>query len=147
MRFVVGGQTHEITREQVEEAMRDAPIETIQKHVVEIEGQLFPPKQVFAIVTGRERQSFTTMEAQRVLTRLGFVCRRAAQLEDGTPAWVATYGGPSDASDPNDRLIALEASVGTMQAAIGGLHARVSQLEALRYGVAPGVSGATIPAS
>lgn len=129
MRFTVGGESFDLTREQVIAAMKDASIETIQKHVVEIEGQLFPPKQVFATVTGRARQSFTTMEAQRVLTRLGFVCRRAGQLEGGKTGWVVaddTESGPS----PEDRVASLEAAVGTMQAAIAGLHARLSELEA-----------------
>src|SRR5205823_1455110 len=107
-------------------------IEPIQKHLVEIDGGVFPPKQVFAAVTGRARQSFTTMEAQRVLTRLGFVCRRDEQLGGGTPEWVAG-DAPADAS-PNDaqRLATLEATVGTVEAAIAGLHARVSALEAAR---------------
>jgi hypothetical protein len=128
MKFTVGGELFDLTRQQVITAMKNAPIETIQKHVVEIDGQAFPPKQAFAAVTGRARQSFTTMEAQRVLTRLGFVCRRAGQLEDGTPAWVAADGTGADPS-PDDRIASLEAAVGTMQAAIAGLHARLSELE------------------
>lgn len=128
MKFTVGGETFDLTREQVITAMRNAPIDTIQKHVVEIDGQAFPPKQVFGTVTGRARQSFTTMEAQRVLTRLGFVCRRGGRPEDGTPAWVPADGDEPDATF-DDRLASLEAAVGTIQAAVAGLHARLNDLE------------------
>ncbi len=131
MRFTVGGESFDLTPEQVIAAMKDAPIETIQKHTVEIAGQVFPPKQVFAAVSGRSRQSFTTMEAQRVLTRLGFVCRRAGQTENGALAWVAAADIGSDPS-PEGRVASLEAAVGTMQAAIAGLHTRVKKLEAVR---------------
>lgn len=31
----------------------------------------YPPKQVLAVVTGWERTSYTTMEAQRVLGKIG----------------------------------------------------------------------------
>ena len=125
MRFIVGGESFDLTREQVIAAMKDAPVETIQKHVVEIEGQVFPPKQVFAVVTGRARQSFTTMEAQRVLTRLGFVCRRAKDLTYSGAAWVAVDAGADHPPSVEDRLAALNAQrLRTLQAAVAGLHAR-----------------------
>jgi hypothetical protein len=126
----VGGETYDLTRNDVIQAVKDAPIETIHKHLVEIEGQAFPPKQVFGLLTGRPRQSFTTMEAQRVLKRLGFICRSAGQLEDGTPAWVASQDDPD--SSPRQRLASLEAQIGTMQAAIVGLNTRLSALESPR---------------
>ena len=69
----VGGRDFDLTKQEVEARMEDAEPELIQKHVVDVNGQLFPPKQVLGHVTGWERTSFTTMEAQRVLTRLGFV--------------------------------------------------------------------------
>lgn len=121
MRFTVGGEQFEITREQVIAAMRHTAAESIQKHLVEVDGQMFPPKQVFATVTGRARQSFTTMEAQRVLGRLGFVCRRA----DITLAGQDTVGRSN--SSVEQRVAALEAAVGTMQAAIAGLHSRIGR--------------------
>lgn len=127
MKFTVGGEQYELTREDVIAAVKDARIETIHKHVVEIEGEVYPPKQVFALLTERERQSFTTMEAQRVLSRLGFECRRAGSLEDGRQAWIPVDDDPID-SDP-DRLARLEAAVGTLEAAVAGLHARVGALE------------------
>jgi hypothetical protein len=133
MRFTVGGESFDLTKERIIAAMKDAPIETIQKHVVEIDGQAFPPKQVFATVTGRARTSFTTMEAQRVLRRLGFVCREAGRPEDGAPAWIGVEE-PGDEADTSvrHRLSAIEATQVTLEAAVAGLHARVKTLEADR---------------
>ena len=130
MRFTVGGESFDLGREQVIAAIKDVPIEPIQKRVVEIGGDAFPPKQVFAKVTGRPRQSFTTMEAERVLTRLGFVCRPADQWDDVAPTSIPSDGVTATPSRSENRLASLEAAVGTMQAAIAGLHARVRKLEA-----------------
>src|SRR4051812_29676743 len=57
--------------------------EGIREHIVEIHHTPYLSKQVLAVVTGWERQSFTTMEAQRVLARLGFICRRAGHMQMG----------------------------------------------------------------
>ena len=73
----VGGRDFDLTKEQVETHMKGEDPELIQKHMVEVNGQMFPPKQVLGHVTGWARASFTTMEAQRVLTRMGFVCTDA----------------------------------------------------------------------
>jgi hypothetical protein len=70
----VGGRDFNLTKREVETRMEGVDPELIQKHMLEVNGQMFPPKQVLGHVTGWERTSFTTMEAQRVLTRIGFVC-------------------------------------------------------------------------
>jgi hypothetical protein len=133
MRFTVGGEEYDLTKERVVSAMRGVPSESIQKYVVEIEDTVFPPKQVFATVTGRVRTSFTTMEAQRVLRRLGFVCREAGRRDDGTPAWVeAPVEEDAVGAGVEARVAALEAALATIQAAVGGLHARVAELEDAR---------------
>jgi hypothetical protein len=100
--------------------MREVQPETIREHLVELNETVYPPKQVLAIVTGWQRRSFTTQEAQRVLTRLGFVCRRAGGSDDGR-AWVTI--------SIEDRVGQLEASVGTILAAVSGLHKRLERLE------------------
>jgi len=41
--------------------------EPIREHLVEMLATVYPPKQVLATVSGWDRTSFTTMEAQRVL--------------------------------------------------------------------------------
>jgi hypothetical protein len=73
----VGGRDFDLTKQEVEARMMGEDPELIQKHMVEVNGQMFPPKQVFGHVTGWDRATFTTMEAQRVLTRIGFVCTEA----------------------------------------------------------------------
>ena len=129
MRFTVGGEQYDLTRERVLAAMRGVQSEPVQKHLVEVDGAVFPPKQVFATVTGRARTSFTTMEAQRVLRRLGFVCRQSGQLGLGIPTSIAEGGGDVDVGD---EASSAEARLATLEAAVAGLHARVKQLEAAR---------------
>jgi len=73
----VGGRAFDLTKPDVEARMMGEDPELIQKHMVEVNGQMFPPKQVLGHVTGWDRMTFTTMEAQRVLTRIGFVCTEA----------------------------------------------------------------------
>lgn len=141
----VGGRDFNQTKEDVERGMRGAQPEELRKYLVEVNGQPFPPKQVLAHVTGWERQSFTTMEAQRVLNKLGFDCREAGTLTDGRKAWLPYTGkGPSPAyhlpgapawdedDGDRDRLSVLEAALVTAQEAIAGLSARVRALEESR---------------
>src|SRR5215213_4149325 len=73
----VGGRDFNLTKQEVEARMKDEDPELIRKHMVEVNGQMFPPKQILGHVTGWDRTTFTTMEAQRVLTRIGFVCTEA----------------------------------------------------------------------
>ena len=47
------------------------------------------------------------MEAQRVLRRLGFVCRRAKDLTYSGAAWVAVDAGADHPPSVEDRLAAL----------------------------------------
>jgi hypothetical protein len=68
------------------------------------------------------------MEAQRVLSRLGFVCRRAQGVEDESGS-VATIGRDSRWTSLEERVSSLEAAVGTLEAAVVGLHARMRGLE------------------
>src|SRR5437870_4170777 len=82
----VGGRDFNLTKQEVEARMKGEDPEVIQKHMVEVNGQMFPPKQVLGHVTGWDRTSFTTMEAQRVLARIGFdytEARRGPILQAG----------------------------------------------------------------
>ena len=67
--------------------MRGVRPEPIREHLVEVLDTAYPPKQVLAAVTGWQRTSFTTMEAQRVLTRAGFACRRADEDDKAGRGW------------------------------------------------------------
>ncbi|WP_328647392.1 hypothetical protein OHS58_05750 [Amycolatopsis sp. NBC_00348] len=126
----VGGRDFGQSKRDVEQAMSGEEPEQIRKHLVEVNGTVYPPKQVLAHVTGWDRQTFTTMEAQRVLTKLGFVCREAGTQPDGNLAWGHAPGEQhKGAPGEVDRIAALEAALVTAQAAIAGLDARVRSLE------------------
>lgn len=128
MRFTVGGRRLDLKKEQVTRAMRGVEPEPIRKHLVEIDGTPFPPKQVLATLTDWSRQSFTTMEAQRVLARLGFVCRRAGEGGDRR-AWILETGRDHGESSIEARLASIERLIQTLHVAIAGLDARLAGIE------------------
>jgi hypothetical protein len=126
--FTVGGERISLTYEQVVRAMKDVVPEPYQKYVMELGDTVYPPKQVFSLVTGRGRQTFTTMEAQRVLTRLGFVCREAAK-----PGYMQ-FRPPSEileqnSSVPTAPISEVESELATIKLAIAELIRRVEALE------------------
>ena len=122
-RMVVGGRELDLTATDVLDKMRNVEPEPIREHLVELGDTEFPPKQVLATVTGWDRQSFTTMEANRVLTRLGFSCCRIGYRPEA-----AERGDPS----LDRRLSVLESALAVAQEAIAGLANRVAELEASR---------------
>ena len=126
MDFTVGGERISLTHEQVERTMKGVVPEMYQKYVVEMHDQLYPPKQVFARLTGRERQTFTTLEAQRVLKRLGFVCREASK-----PGYVAARLGPELATEHASATSTteVESELAVIKLAIAELSRRVNALE------------------
>jgi hypothetical protein len=69
------------------------------------------------------------MEAQRVLTKLGFTCRRAGELPDGRPAWITDSGEDLNAQFQFDRIASLEAAMARTQEAIAGFRTRLQALE------------------
>jgi hypothetical protein len=70
--FRLGGESYKLSRAEVEQSVRHADPRAIDKHYVAVNGRRYPPKQVLSAATGRPVVSFTTMEANRVLRRLGF---------------------------------------------------------------------------
>jgi hypothetical protein len=123
-RMVVGGREFDLTANDVLDRMRHVEPEPIREHLVEIGNTEFPPKQVLATVTGWDRTSFTTMEANRVLNRLGFNCCRIGHRPDRAKQ--------EELSPIQRRLSAAEAALTVAQEAIAGLADRVSKLEAGR---------------
>lgn len=137
----VGGRDFDMSKEDVEQAMKGVLPEEFRKYVVEVNGEQYPPKQVLARATDWGRTSFTTMEAQRVLNKLGFKCREAGSPRaDGSVPYFPYSGKPDSPLDiapgtaraqaAEDRVEALEAALATAQTAIAGLDARVRALEA-----------------
>jgi hypothetical protein len=132
----VGGRGRDITKEEVIRMMRGIKPEPIREHLVEIAGTAYPPKQVLETVTDWNRRSFTSLEAVSVLTRVGFVCRRASE---GQPLPVPGANG-NQAVGVERRLSELEAALAVAQEAIARLANRVTTLEAAAGQLALGLS-------
>jgi hypothetical protein len=73
---VVNGRQLTLTRSAVVDAMDGVTPESVRSHSVEIDGVLFPVKQVFAAATGLDRLDFTSAVARRHLLNLGFRVER-----------------------------------------------------------------------
>lgn len=72
----VAGKEFRLTKRAVERAVGRSLPEPVRDHFVVVSGRRWPPKQVLALVTGLDRADFTTHQARRVLTRLGFPASR-----------------------------------------------------------------------
>jgi hypothetical protein len=132
MGFIVGGEEYDLDRKRVETVMRKVEPESLQKHLVELLGKAYPPKQVFAEVTGRRRATFTTQEAIRVLSRLGFTCREVGHRNVGSPTWNLNEDSlvlPASTTTSEDRFVALESGLATVQLAIAQLQQRIEILD------------------
>jgi hypothetical protein len=77
----VARQRFELRREQVERTMRYVLPEPIASHYVVIDNRRYPPKQVVGVLTGIDRADFTTHQARRILTGLGFAAGRQPRHE------------------------------------------------------------------
>jgi hypothetical protein len=76
--MTVSGHQYDLDSRSVQEALQGVLPEPIQEHFVVINGRRWPPKQVLALVTGLDRADFTTHQARRALTRLGFTAGRSS---------------------------------------------------------------------
>jgi len=72
----VARQRFELRRDGVERAMRRVLPEPITSHYVVIDRRRYPPKQVLGVLTGLDRADFTSHQARRILTGLGFQAGR-----------------------------------------------------------------------
>lgn len=121
----------ELRRDRVERALRQTLPEPITSHYVVIGRRRYPPKQAISLLTGLDRADFTTHQARRVLTGLGFPAGRrtphptakpagnpaphrastmrarptAATLEPYTGQWVATKQGEVLVGAPEPRAV------------------------------------------
>jgi hypothetical protein len=105
--MTVSGHKYQLDRHSVERALEGVLPEPIHEHFIVINGRRWPPKQVLAVVTGLDRADFTTHQARRALTRLGFPAARAANSpqhqvraaqragSSGSPAGVAVARPPT----------------------------------------------------
>ena len=75
--ITISGRTFDLGPERVQEALAGALPEPIAEHFVVINGRRWPPKQVLSLATGLDRANFSTHQARRALTGLGFASSRA----------------------------------------------------------------------
>ncbi len=93
--MTVSGRQYDLDPQRVEAALEGQLPEPIHEHFVVINGRRWPPKQVLTLVTGLDRADFTTHQARRALTRLGFPAGRATGHREHRPA-----GHPPGAPSP-----------------------------------------------
>lgn len=77
MKFVLSGNTYNLTKEEVESCMKDVEPERGYRHFVEVREQPYPVKQVLlkALKSRDQRTNildFTSQQARSILGRLGF---------------------------------------------------------------------------
>jgi hypothetical protein len=99
--MTVSGHQYSLDSRSIEAALRGVLPEPIREHFVVINGRRWPPKQVLALVTGLDRADFTTHQARRALTRLGFPAGRAVSPRTRHP--VPTMPPPSTAPGADGR--------------------------------------------
>ncbi len=81
MKFTIGKRVVHWDEDMVSAAMAEVEPEEPRNHAVHINSAWYPPKQVIAVLTGWDRMSYSTQEATRVLSRLGFRCSRVVDPE------------------------------------------------------------------
>lgn len=75
----IAKQRFELRRDRVERILRRVLPEPITSHYVVIGRRRYPPKQAISLVTGLDRADFTTHQARRILTGLGFPAGRRSR--------------------------------------------------------------------
>src|ERR1019366_10029317 len=96
--MTVSGHRYELDRHGVQAALEGVLPEPIHEHFVVINGRRWPPKQVLALVTGLARADFTTHQARRALTRLGFTAARSASPRGHPPVPPSAAAPPRPAA-------------------------------------------------
>ena len=79
MRFVLGGVERELDAEtvrKVAEQHAPNPIDGRHKYYVDIGGLRYPVNQLFGLATGMRPDEFITDDANRLLSKLGFVIEK-----------------------------------------------------------------------
>jgi hypothetical protein len=76
--FELRKQTVHLSAGEVEKALRGIEPGTISKYKVEVGGRFYPPKQALAEAIRRPVGEFTTIDATRILERLGYEILEAA---------------------------------------------------------------------
>jgi hypothetical protein len=77
---IVRGEKIRLKKRDVLRAIGDGSLGIVRQHAVEIRGQLYPVKEVFARASGLELLDFNTTQARSALHRLGFELRTVRPL-------------------------------------------------------------------
>jgi hypothetical protein len=118
--MTVSGHQYSLDPRSVELALGEELPEPIHEHFVVINGRRWPPKQVLALVTGLDRADFTTHQARRALTRLGFPAGRATSSSSRHPTAATPQPTTSSASrHPTPSAEALRPFIGLWVAVRG----------------------------
>lgn len=72
MKFTIKGREYDLSREKIQETMRHIEPKGQSKYMVEINGIVYPAKQVIEVLTGLPPLAFTTSYAYRILDKLGY---------------------------------------------------------------------------
>jgi len=70
--ITIRGKVYQVTSEQIIDTMKEVEPNMIQTYYVLIEKKHFPVKQVIRIVLGIPLIAFTSLDAYRLLDKLGF---------------------------------------------------------------------------
>jgi hypothetical protein len=79
--FQLSGKEHSLNRSEVEEKLRYLSPRPIDKYYILFEGRAYPPKQVLATALNFPLTSFTTIDANRILAKLGFAIQESGTEE------------------------------------------------------------------
>jgi hypothetical protein len=107
--ITVSGHKYNLDSQRVEAVLQEALPEPIREHFVVVNGRRWPPKQVLAQVTGLDRADFTTHQARRALTRLGFPAGRAVSRQAHAENSRAVVPPPDDSGAADRAAIQAEA--------------------------------------
>jgi hypothetical protein len=70
--FELRGRRYELSRADVEDKLKRIEPKPVTKYQVLVNGRFYPPKQALAVTIGKSVAGFTTMDASRILSKLGF---------------------------------------------------------------------------
>ena len=79
--FTLGGKEYTVVREEVDDLLKHVVPREPDKYAVRVHRRLYPPKQVVAVTIGLPLTKFTTMDASRIVTALGYELIEVKQLE------------------------------------------------------------------
>src|SRR5688572_5175034 len=79
--FTLGGKEYTVFREEVDDLLKHVAPREPDKYAVRVHHRLYPPKQVVAVAIGLPLTKFTTMDASRIVTALGYELIEVKELE------------------------------------------------------------------